>query len=99
MKKILIALSATALLASCSMTRPYAVTNNTIGDKTGVSKTLIIGGASAGNTLSSGLFVTNKNFGVIEAARNGNLDKVGCVDVKTTNFLFVQKVEIIVTGE
>jgi hypothetical protein len=98
MKKIIIGIATIALVSSCSLTRPYAVTNNAIGEKTGVSKTTIIFGVSAGNTLSTGI-VSNKDFGVIEAAKNGGINKIGSVDVKTTNFLFFQKVEIIVTGE
>jgi len=89
---------ATLLLASCTMTRPYTATNNPIGSKVGVSKTSCLFGGSFGNTLSSGI-VSNKNFGVIEAAKNGGIDKIATVDVKTKNLLFFQKVEIIVTGE
>ncbi len=99
MKKYIYGSIIIGMMASCSMTRPYAVTNNKLGSKTGVSKTNIIFGASTGNALSSGVFVTNKNFGVIEAAKNGKVSKIGAVDVKTTNFLLFQKVEVIVTGE
>jgi hypothetical protein len=79
---------------------PYAVTNNTIGEKRGVSKTTVIfGGANGmGGNLHTGLSI-NKNFGVIEAARKGKIDVIGSVDVKTTNFFIFQKVEVIVTGE
>ena len=42
---------------------------------------------------------TNKKFGVIEAAKKGDIDKVATVDLKVTNFVIFQKVEIIVTGE
>lgn len=99
MKKYILGTLVIGLMASCSVTRPYAVTNNTIGSKQGVSKTNILFGASTGNTLAAGLIVTNKNFGVIEAAKNGKLNTVATVDVKTTNFLFFQKVEVMVTGE
>jgi hypothetical protein len=33
------------------------------------------------------------------AAKKGKIDKIATVDVKTTNFILFQKVEIIVTGE
>lgn len=100
MKKYILGSLVIGLMASCTVTRPYAVTNNPIGSKRGISKTTTIFGNSAGNQLAYGTFVTNKNFGVIEAAKEGKIDKVATVDVKTTNYLFFfQKVEVIVTGE
>ena len=98
-KSIYLAVAGAALvLASCSTTVPYAATNNPIGSSVGKSKTtLILGGAGSGN-LEAGIS-TNKNFGVIEAAKKGNIERLATVDVKTTNFIFFQKVEIIVTGE
>ncbi len=98
MKKILGGILVVALVSSCSLTRPYAVTNNYIGNKQGVSKTTILFGQSAGDQLSTGI-VSNKNFGVIEAAKNGGIEKIGSVDVKTTNYVVFQRVEVIVTGE
>lgn len=98
MKKLLGGIFAVALVSSCSLTRPYAVTNNYIGNKQGVSKTTILFGLSSGVQLSTGI-VSNKNFGVIEAAKNGGIEKIGSVDVKTTNYVVFQKVEVIVTGE
>jgi hypothetical protein len=98
MKYLSIAIAAT-LLASCTLTRPYTATNNPIGSKVGVSKTTCVFGGSYGRNLSAGLFVTNKNFGVIEAAKNGGIEKVATVDIKTQNLFFIQKVEVIVTGE
>ncbi|MFT5055782.1 MAG: hypothetical protein ACI80H_000486 [Pseudoalteromonas distincta] len=85
-------------LASCTVIRPYAVTNNAIGDGVGVSKTTLVFGTSVGNQLEMAVFSTNKNFGVVEAARNGNLDKIATVDVQTSNFGFFTTVKIIVTG-
>jgi hypothetical protein len=99
MKKLIIGILAIGSMASCSMTRPYTATNNPIGAKVGKSETKIIFGASQGDQLAVGLIVTNKNFGVIEAAKKGKIDKIATVDVKTTNFYIFQKVEIIVTGE
>lgn len=85
--------------ASCTSTRPYAVTNNPIGDETGISSTTLIFGQSAGPELEQALFSTNKNFGVIEAARNGEITRIGCVDVRTTTYLgIVTKVDVIVSG-
>jgi hypothetical protein len=99
MKKYILSGLIVGLMASCTMTRPYTATNNSLGDKTGVSKTTLIFGSSSGDNLGAGLIVTNKKFGVIEAAKKGGIDKIGAVDVKTTNYLFFSKVEIIVSGE
>lgn len=82
---------------SCSSIRPYTATNNSIGEEVGKSKTTLIFGRSSGDNLQSG-FSTNKKFGVIEAAKKGGIEKIGCVDVKTTNYVIFQKVEIIVRG-
>ncbi len=97
--QLIVAAIVTVLITSCSITRPYTATNNAIGSKTGKSETTLILGASTGQNLQSALYSTNKDFGVIQAAKKGKIDKVATVDVKTTNFLLFQKVEIIVTGE
>jgi len=99
MKKILIVLAAVAALSSCSTTIPYTATSNAIGSKKGVSKTGVILGSNGGDQLAMGLLVTNGKFGVIDAAKNGNISKISTVDVKSTNYLIFRKVEVIVTGE
>lgn len=99
MKKYILSALIVGLMASCTMTRPYTATNNSLGEKTGISKTNIIFGSSAGDNLGAGLIITNKKFGVIEAAKKGGISTIGAVDVKTTNYLFFTKVEIIVSGE
>ena len=96
--KVLIVVVVAFLATSCTVVRPYAVTNNQIGDAVGVSKTTLIFGASAANELEQAMFSTNKNFGVIEAAKNGNIDKVATVDVESSNYYFFSTVKIIVTG-
>lgn len=96
--KTLLIASAMLFLASCTLVRPYAVTNNEVGDAVGVSRTTLILGASSGVQLEQALFSTNKNFGVIEAARNGNIDKIASVDVETSTYWIVTTVKIIVTG-
>lgn len=88
----------TLVLTSCSTIVPYTATNNPIGDQVGKSKTTLILGAASSNNLESG-FSTNKKFGVIEAAKKGNVERIATVDLKITNFVIFQKVEIIVTGE
>jgi hypothetical protein len=92
-------LGATVLFfASCIVTRPYAVTNNEIGDAVGTSKTTVIFGTSSGTSLQAGVFSTNKEFGVIQAAKNGEIDKIATVDVQTANYGLFSIVRIIVTG-
>ena len=95
--KSLTIVAVVALLSSCSLTMPYAVTNNAIGDKKGKSESIILGVAGAGN-LGSGI-VFNKNYGVLEAVKKGGLTTVATVDIKVTNYYFFQKAQIIVTGE
>lgn len=82
---------------SCTTIRPLTATNNPIGDQVGRSKTTLVFGTASANNLETGIS-TNKNFGVIEAAKKGGINKIGCVDIKTTNFLIFQKVELIVRG-
>jgi hypothetical protein len=96
--KILLFIGAAFFVTSCTVTRPFAVTNNEIGDAVGTSKTTLIFGTSAGPNLEQALYSTNKDFGLIEAAKNGNIDKIATVDVKTSNYGFITQVKIIVTG-
>ena len=96
--KLLAIAAITLVFTSCSTILPYTATNNPIGDQVGKSKTTLIFGAAGSNNLESG-FSTNKEFGVIEAAKKGNVERIATVDVKVTNFVIFQKVEIIVTGE
>ena len=98
MKKIISLFAITALVISCQTTRPYTATNNPIGSKKGASETSFILGVSSGENLVSGI-VLNKEFGVIDAAKKGNINKIATVDVKYTNYLLFGKAKIIVTGE
>jgi hypothetical protein len=41
----------------------------------------------------------NKNFGIVEAAENGGIEKIGAVDYKITSYVFFVKKEFIVAGE
>ena len=86
-----------ALLSSCSVTMPYAATNNAIGSKRGTSETILLGVANS-NMLSSG-YVFNKKYGVLDAVKDGGLTTVATVDIKVTNYILWKKAEIIVTGE
>ena len=94
MKKILkatIGLACVAgLLSSCAVTLPVAVTNNPIGSKTGISKSVILFG---------GIYL-NGNYSVAEAAKNGKIKGgISTVDEKTSSFVIVHIKELIVTGE
>lgn len=85
-------------MASCSITYPYTAANNSIGGKKGVSETVILFGAAGYGNLGVGL-VLNKDYGVIDAVKNGGINKVATVDIKVTNYVFFQKAKIIVHGE
>ncbi len=108
LKQIFIISLGVILFSSCAVTVPFAVTNNTVGKKTGVSSTLcFFTGMGAGGTrvlphsgalLYHGI-MSNSNFGIVEAAKKGKIDKIGSVDLKTTSYLFFIKREFIVTGE
>lgn len=77
-------------LSSCSITQPYAVTEQPIGSKTGVSKTSVI----------LGVIQLNGDYSVAEAAENGGITgPVSTVDVKTTSYVLFSTKELIVTGE
>ena len=96
MKKIVIFSLLAGFLASCAMTTPYAVTNNSLGTKIGTSKTVSL--FSGGDRHYHGLMF-NKNFGIVEAAKNGGITKIGAVDFKVTSYVFFTKKEFIVAGE
>jgi hypothetical protein len=84
-----IAVAAT-FLSSCTVTMPYAVTENPIGSKKGVSKTSVILGA----------IQTNGDFGVADAAKNGKIyGGVSTVDMKVSNYILFSTKELIITGE
>jgi hypothetical protein len=110
MKKLFGILIAAGFLASCSTTHPLTATGNPIGDKVGTSSNGCLGytpstlpSASAAGEgfvyISGGLCFNNNDYGVIDAAKNGGIDKVATVDLKVTNFILFHKYELIVTGE
>jgi hypothetical protein len=93
------------MLSACSFTKPYAVTNNTVNAKKGISTTKVIfglGGVGSNNPfhpVSSAGIRFNKNYGIQEAAKNGGITKVGSVDLKYTNYILFGVYELQVTGE
>ena len=111
MKKISYILGALGFvfaMNSCGVTTPFIVTNNDLGEKVGTSSTIcFFSGASqssaamaptSGKTIFHG-FMLNKNFGIVEAAENGGIEKIGAVDYKITSYVFFVKKEFIVAGE
>lgn len=92
MKKILFALALLMTLSSCSITLGLTATGNSIkaSDKKGTSKA----------TLLFGVLPIGGDASIITAAKNGNIDKISTVDIKTTNFLFIlTTIETQVTGQ
>ena len=93
---------------SCGVTTPFIVTNNELGEKIGTSSTICLfsGGTrsaagmapTSGKTVFHGVML-NKNFGIVEAAENGGISKIGAVDYKVTSYVFFVKKEFIVAGE
>ena len=79
----------TLLLASCSITMPVNGSGAPIGKKVGEAKATIIFGLVFGGDAS-----------IQTAAKNGNITKVGSVDMKYFNCLNVYQTRTcIVTGE
>ena len=91
LKYIFSAVVLVAALSSCTVTVPYAVTDNPIGAKKGVSKTAVI----------LGTIQLNGNYGVAEAAKKGRIKGgISTIDIRTTSYfgpIFYTK-ELIVTG-
>ena len=87
--KFVMAIAVAAILTSCTVTSPMSASDAPIGTKTGVSSTLIIG-----------VWQVNKNFGIAEAAKQGNITSgIAIADKKVTNFLIVRKAQILVYGK
>jgi len=95
MKKIIAIIAVGLMFVSCSITSPVTVTNNTVGTKEGRSESVCVFGWGG---ISSGI-VLNKDYGVVEAAKNGQIKTIGSVDLKIQNFIFFRKHTLIVTGE
>ncbi len=77
-------------LASCSVTGPAMVTNNPVGTKIGKSS----------GTCYLRILCFDADYSLHSAAKNGGINKIATVDVKTTNVLgIIWTFETIVTGE
>ena len=84
MKKVIktfaVAVAAAAMFASCSTTRPVAVTSNPVGNKCGESSSSLILG-----------FGGSANNGINAAAKNGGITRISHVDYSTYNILGLYK--------
>jgi hypothetical protein len=95
MKKVrnaFIALCAIAAftLASCSVTVPYQTTANPVGTKVG----------KASGTCYLRFLCFDVDYSIHTAAKNGGINKIATVDIKTKNVLgIIWTFETIVTGE
>ncbi|MDR2185531.1 MAG: TRL-like family protein [Treponema sp.] len=95
MKKIalvLLAVLAILMIAGCTTTRPFDLTNNTVGSKVG---------EATGKISFGGAFGANIDVGLQAAAKNGGITKIATVDLEVTRILgnlFVTYTTI-VTGE
>jgi hypothetical protein len=87
-------------MASCSVTRPYAVTNNPIGTKVGTSENTCLFSANYGGNISAnGICFKNNEYGIQQAAKKAGISKVGAVDLKVTRQIISRKYTLIVYGE
>ncbi len=79
MKKLILCAFVALSMTSCAVTMPITATSNSVkeADKTGVSKATVL----------FGILPLGGDASVIAAAKNGNIDKIATVDLKTTNFL------------
>jgi hypothetical protein len=103
----LISLLTCCFLQACSITMPVTVTNNPIGTKVGVATNNCINAAPISfehafggfYPVSRGWCFNDKAYSLADAAQNGGISKIATVDLKSTNYLFFYKFELIVTGE
>lgn len=94
---ILIAIVA-MFTTACSIIMPVAVTENPIGSKKGVSKSIVLFGPAKPN-MNFGIYL-NSNYGLEDACKNGKITGgISTIDEKTSNMIFFTVKELIVTGE
>ncbi len=89
LKKSILGLATISILASCSVSGPLMVTNNTANTKKGEASRKIILGISFGHT----------DLGAITAAKKGKLTKIATVDMKVKGGLISKTYSVVVTGE
>tara|TARA_Y200000002_G_scaffold166843_1_gene137648 strand:- start:1552 stop:1851 length:300 start_codon:yes stop_codon:yes gene_type:complete len=85
---LLIAISIVAF-SSCTITTPVLVTDNVVGEKTGVAEVKVF----------LGIFgPLNKDISIKKAAENGKITEIGSVDYAYRIGLFKSEYKTIVTG-
>lgn len=90
LKRSLALILATLSVASCTITMPVTASRAEIGDKRGVSESVVI----------FGTIYLNKDYGVKDAAEDGEITSaIATVDEKTTDYIIFQKKELIVTAK
>jgi hypothetical protein len=88
-KQFILATCIALLATSCSTTMTVAVSRAELGDKKGVSNTIVVFGIQL-----------NGDYSVGDAAKNGNITgPIATVDVKSTNYILFQQKQIIVTAK
>ena len=88
-KKSILGLATIGILASCSVSGPLMVTNNTANVKKGEASRKIILNITFGHT----------DLGAITAAKKGKITKISTVDMKIKGGLFTKTLSVVVTGE
>jgi hypothetical protein len=77
-------------ISSCTVTLPVTASRAEIGSLKGKSQ----------STVLFGIIFLNKDFGLKQAAKNGKITSaIATVDMKTTNYFFFSKRELIVTAK
>jgi hypothetical protein len=89
-KRFIIGCIAIVMVSSCTVILPVTASRAEIGDKKGVSTSAVL----------FGVIYLNKDYGIKDAAKNGNITSaIATVDEKTKNMLFFQVKELIVTAK
>jgi hypothetical protein len=87
---IVVGIACSAVLASCAMTLPKAISNAPMGDKKGVSSSVVLFGS----------IYLNGSYGVKDAASKGKITgAIATIDEKTSNFVFFMTKDLIVTSK
>ena len=77
-------------ITSCTTILPVAVSDAEVGSKSGMSESTVLFGS----------IYLNKEFGIKDAAENGNITSaIATVDMKTKSYLIFQKKTLIVTAK
>jgi hypothetical protein len=84
MKKTFLMMGLIATISSCTIYRDYQITGEPIGTKTGVAKSKIFG---------------STDFTIKTAAENGDISKIGAVEISTKMYFIFPITKTKVYGE